>query len=141
MFKIININRIAIVIYISKIEANKLNYYKKAEELFKCIEPIDKVIFYDLSNKDKTEETRNYIRTLNEIVSINKDKTYVVVIPSTVEVTQDILEVQEISAYLSRVADMENMECWFIKIRLDNGLEFLKVYSPLIDGGDACEEN
>lgn len=29
MFKIININRIAIVIYISKIEANKLNYYKK----------------------------------------------------------------------------------------------------------------
>jgi len=102
---------------------------------------LENILFYDLSNKDKTEETRNYIRTLNEIVSINKDKTYVVAIPSTVEVTQDILEVQEISAYLSRVADMENMECWFIKNRLDNGLEFLKVYSPLIDGGDACEEN
>jgi len=44
MFKIININRIAIVIYISKIEANKLNYYKKAEELFECIEQYPGII-------------------------------------------------------------------------------------------------
>ncbi len=116
--------RVGIVIY-TKVNKDKLYYTRKTEELMSCLEKIDGVINYDISNEDEKIETSNYLKTLEEIEQF-KEKEFVIVVPSTIDFSNDPVEVQQISYNLGKVISKGNIEVWFAMKTMGGEIEFVK---------------
>lgn len=114
--------RVGIVIY-TKVNKDKLYYTRKTEELMSCLEKIDGVINYDISNEDEKIETSNYLKTLEEIEQF-KEKEFVIVVPSTIDFSNDPVEVQQISYNLGKVISKGNIEVWFAMKTKGGEIEF-----------------
>nr|WP_294490094.1 hypothetical protein [uncultured Anaerosporobacter sp.] len=117
--------RIAVVIYMTKVSKDKLYYTRKTEELMSSLGEVDGVINYDISNIDEEIERRNYLKTLDEIKKF-KEKELVIVVPSSIQLSNDPVVVQQISYYLDKIMSNGSIEVWFARNTNIGGIEFDK---------------
>lgn len=117
--------RIAVVIYMTKVNQDKLYYTRKTEELMSSLGKIDGVINYDISNIDEEIERSNYLKTLDEIKKF-KDKELVIVVPSSIQLSNDPVVVQQISYYLDKIMSNGSIEVWFARNTNIGEIEFDK---------------
>lgn len=117
--------RIAVVIYMTKVNQDKLYYTRKTEELMSSLGKVDGVINYDISNIDEEIERSNYLKTLDEIKKF-KDKELVIVVPSSIQLSNDPVVVQQISYYLDKIMSNGSIEVWFARNTNIGGIEFDK---------------